>query len=112
MLLGVGTQVLALVSHSNATTLQEQANSESPNSCISIVGVSANADCNSAISYQSQAVTAQTIAIGTFIGGGVVLIAGIVMYIAGGNVTAPPQALRITPVIDAHTAGLGLSGTF
>jgi hypothetical protein len=66
----------------------------------------------------SAAKTDQLVAQATAIPGGVFLVAGIVMFVVGGNVTkAPAKAqpaagLRFTPWLGPQTAGLSLAGTF
>jgi len=62
----------------------------------------------------------QGVALGTGIPGAVFLIAGVVMFVVGGNVTKAPEKpaastkLRVlpTPWIGPQTAGMGLVGTF
>ncbi len=113
-------QILALVDHSNATTLQSRANGEAPTGqCTSLAGPppGSNTDCTSAINYQSQALASQTAAIGIGVAGGVVLVAGIIMFLVGGNVVAKsdkPAATswHVLPLVSPTTAGIGLVGTF
>ena len=58
------------------------------------------------------------VALGAGIPGGVLLVAGIVMFVVGGNVTtkAPEKASKLrvlpTPWIGPQSAGMGLVGTF
>jgi tetratricopeptide (TPR) repeat protein len=109
-------QILALVDHSNATNLQSRSISEG-DACPNLTGTSPFADCTSAISYQSQALASQGAAIGIGVAGGVVLIAGIIMFLVGGNVTKTadkPAAAKwhITPLVSPTMAGIGVGGTF
>jgi hypothetical protein len=50
------------------------------------------------------------------VGGGVFLLAGVVMFVVGGNVTTksekPASKLRVLPWVGPQTAGLGVIGTF
>ncbi len=115
----VVAQILALVDHSNATNLQSRANTASPGICPTLSGTSPNSDCASAISYQTQALGSQGAAIGIGIAGGVVLIAGIVMFLVGGNTTTatakpePPKAsFHFSPWATPQGAGMGVFGTF
>ena len=114
MLTGVVAELLALVFQSNAATLQSRANGAGGYSCtFGMPTPTGSSDCDSAISYHEQAVATQNVAIGTFIGGGVALIGGIVMYIAGGNVQSTPKAaVHLVPMLGPGVAGLGLGGTF
>jgi tetratricopeptide (TPR) repeat protein len=114
-------QVLALVDHSNATNLQRTANTSPNTNCLNLSGGNTLAtdqtDCNSAVNYQSQALASQTAAIGIGVAGGVVLIAGIVMFLVGGNVTKTadkPAAAKwhVTPLVSPTMAGIGVGGTF
>ncbi len=112
------TQILAFVFQGDATTLQGRSancptlNPQPPDSPSNY-----DTNCQSAISYHSQALSAQSAAIGVGIAGGVILIAGIVMFVVGGNVTKTPEKpaaakVRLTPWIGPQTAGMGLVGTF
>jgi hypothetical protein len=70
-------------------------------------------NCDSAINDEQQAVSTQNVAIGTFIGGGVAVIAGIIMYAVGGNVVATRRAsMKLAPFMGRNVGGLGLSGSF
>ena len=123
---GIVAQVLALVDQSNATTLQNQANSDSAGSCVTLSPGNpspndpSSTKCNSAVSYHQQALSSQTAAIGIGVAGGVVLIAGIVMFVIGGNVTKAPEKpaasskLRVIPApwVGPQGAGMGFVGTF
>lgn len=113
----VVTQILAFVFQSNATTLQSRSNSAGTQCDLKATPPTGNSDCDNAISYHSQALSAQTAAIGVGVAGGVILIAGIVMFVVGGNVTktpekAPAAKIRLAPWIGPQTAGMGLIGTF
>ncbi len=111
------TQILAFVFQSNATTLQSRSNNAGTQCDLKATPPTGNSDCDNAISYHSQALSAQSAAIGGGIAGGVILIAGIVMFVVGGNVTKTPEKpaaakVRLTPWIGPQTAGMGLVGTF
>lgn len=115
---GIVAQVLALVDQSNAVNKQTAAvNGSDPTCSLGDKPPTGSADCDNAISYHQQALASQTAAIGIGIAGGVVLIAGIVMFVAGGNVTKTPEkpaaaSLHLLPWFGPQGAGLGLSGTF
>jgi tetratricopeptide (TPR) repeat protein len=109
-------QILALVDHANATN---EANQAPAGGCPNLNGVGdmPSQQCTTAVNYQNQALASQGAAIGIGIAGGVVLIAGIVMFLVGGNVTkAPdkPAAARwhVTPLLSPTMAGIGVGGTF
>ena len=115
------TQILAFVFQGDATTLQTRAiNAGQPCPSLNANDYGATpppsgSNCSSAINYHSQALAAQTAAIAVGIIGGVVAIAGIVMFVVGGNVTKGPEkpaALRLVPMLSPNMAGLGLVGTF
>jgi tetratricopeptide (TPR) repeat protein len=117
----VVTQILAFVFQSNATTQQ----SKDPG-CVTLSPPpppdtdpnDGSATCNGAVSYHQQALAAQTAAIGIGIAGGAILLAGIIMFVAGGTVTKAPEKaqpaakIRFAPWIGPQTAGMGLVGTF
>jgi tetratricopeptide (TPR) repeat protein len=108
--------ILTQVFQSNAVT-RRNSSSNCPNLTLTPPDVPSNYDlpCQDAISYHQQALAAQSAAIGLLVAGGVVAIAGIVMFIVGGNVTKTPEKatkLRVLPWIGPQTAGLGLSGSF
>jgi tetratricopeptide (TPR) repeat protein len=108
-------QILALVDQSNATTLSGRAGNAGFACSLGDKTPTGNTDCDNAINYHQQALASQTAAIGVGIAGGVVLVAGIVMFVLGGNVTKAPEKaskLRVLPWIGPQTAGLGLSGSF
>ncbi len=74
-----------------------------------------DANCNSAVNYHSQALATQSAAIGLLIGGGVIGIAGIIMFVVGGNVTKEPEkkaSVHFVPLISPSMAGVGLTGSF
>jgi hypothetical protein len=110
-----GLQVLALTQHANATTEQKDSTF-----CPSLTTLPNNPDtaCQDAVNYQNTAYAAQGAAIGVGIAGGVILIAGIVMFVVGGNVTktvekpAPAASWQLIPMVSPHLAGVGLTGTF
>ncbi len=118
----VVTQVLAFVFQGDATNQQNK----DPGGCVTLSPPAppatdpndGSSTCNSAVSYHQQALAAQTAAIGIGIAGGAILIAGIVMFVAGGNVTKEPEKaqpaakIRFAPWIGPQTAGMGLVGTF
>jgi tetratricopeptide (TPR) repeat protein len=109
-------QILALVDQSNATTLSGRANNSGFPCSLGDKPPTGNTDCDNAVNYHQQALASQTAAIGVGIAGGVVLIAGLIMFVVGGNVTKAPEKpaskLRVLPWIGPQTAGLGLSGSF
>jgi len=117
------SQILALVDQSNATNLLNDSNKSGGN-CLTLnpgtpdpnnYSGPGGSDCSSAVSYHSQALTAQSIAIGVGIAGGVVLVAGLVMFLVGGNVTKEPDkkaSIQFLPLVAPHFAGVGLGGTF
>lgn len=93
-------QIIALVFQSNSQNLK-------------------NSDPVGSASYLSQAHTAQNIAIGLAIGGGVVGVTGLIMFLAGGNVTTQPQpaeapkaSWNVFPMVGPNVAGLGVGGSF
>ncbi len=77
----------------------------------------AEPNCTQAVSYQNQALASQAAAIGIGVAGGVFLIAGIIMFVVGGNVTKAPDKpaaakWHITPLVSPNMAGVGVGGTF
>ncbi len=61
--------------------------------------------------------TDQTVALAAGIPGAAILVAGIVMFVVGGNVTKAPEkpaaaTVRFLPWLGPQTAGMGLVGTF
>lgn len=111
-------QILALVDQSNATTLQTRSGTAN---CPTLSPGTPNpnnpndANCNSAVSYHSQALASQAAAIGIGIAGGAVLLAGIIMFVVGGNVTKEPEkkaSVHFLPLISPSMAGVGLTGSF
>lgn len=110
--------ILTQVFQSNAVTLQGRSGN-CPTLSPKAPDVAGNYDqnCQQAISYHGQALSAQSAAVGLVVAGGVVELAGIILFLAGGNVTktAPPPAataLRFTPWVGPQGAGVGLAGTF
>jgi hypothetical protein len=75
-------------------------------------------DCPSyaqALSYHSTYTTDSAIAIGGFVAGGMLLTAGVAMYLAGGSKTEPAATktgLMVAPAISPGSAGLTLLGGF
>jgi tetratricopeptide (TPR) repeat protein len=114
------TQILAFVFQGDATTLQTRSGTAncptlSPPAGQPNPNNTSDANCNSAVSYHSQALAAQSAAIGLAIGGGIVAIAGIVMFVVGGTVTKEPDkkaSLHIVPLVSPNFAGLSIGGTF
>jgi hypothetical protein len=119
--------ILTQVFQGNAVTLQGRANNGNPTACPSLNAKdyggmgqppTPSGDCGNAVSYHGQALAAQTAAIALLIPGAIIGVTGIIMFIAGGNVTktpekpAPAASLRIVPAISPTYAGVGLVGTF
>jgi hypothetical protein len=114
-------QILALVDQSNATKLQSDAvNTGDPGCQFSDKPPTGNTNCDNAVNYHQQALASQTAAIGIGVAGGVVLLAGIIMFVVGGNVTKTPEktttttttSLHLMPWVAPQGAGLGIGGTF
>jgi hypothetical protein len=106
---GFASQILALTEQNNATTLQSRANAEESGSCPSLSSISANSDCESAISFHNQANASQSAALGLFVTGGVVAITGVILFVVGGN---ERTHVAIHPLIGPTFAGLGISSAF
>ncbi len=106
---GLVTELIALASQSNATTLQ----SRSPD-CPSLDPsfIATDTDCQNAQAYHSQALTNQTIAFVLWAGGAAVLVGGIIMFAVGGNVADKTARIHVMPLIAPSLAGIGLSGSF
>ena len=115
---GVVAQSLAIIDQSNASTLQNQANSDSSGSCITLSPGNpspndpASSKCNNAVSYHQQALTSQTLAIVLGGVGLVALVGGIVMFAVGGNKPATSTSWKITPIVGPKLAGVSLGVAF
>lgn len=106
----IGVQILALVDQANATKIR-------PSTCdLGATPPTGDSNCDTAINYHHQALDAQTAAIAIGVAGGVVLVAGIVMFVVGGNVTKAPEkpaaSLHVSPWFSAQGGGLTLFGSF
>jgi tetratricopeptide (TPR) repeat protein len=126
VLIGSGvTFVLTLVFQSNAVNQQTSANSQNPQNppCFSLrasdypMSTPPAGTCANAVQYHSQALSAQTAAIGLLIPGAVIGVAGLIMFLVGGNVTKAPEkpaaaSWHIVPALSPNYAGLGVVGTF
>lgn len=105
IVLGAVTQGLAIVDQNNAIALRGS-------SCdLAATPPTGDVNCDAAISYHQQALSAQTFAIGALLGGGVALVTGIVLFIAGGSEPVR-TALRVTPAVGPGYAGLSLGASF
>ena len=120
---GAATQIVAL--QLNASKQTELNNAPDATSCnytgdvdpASQAGGTMSQQCHAAWNFYHQATTAQALAIGLAVGGAAIGIAGIVMFVAGGNVTKSPEkpaaaSFQLIPWIGPQGAGLGAIGTF
>lgn len=107
---GAVTQIIALVEQNNANTLLARA-SQGGTCDFGETAPTGDPTCDSALEDHASALAAQSLAIGLLVGGAVVTVAGVVMFVVGGNKPAP-SALHVTPTVGPHFAGLSLSGSF
>lgn len=107
---GLLTQVIALTQQSNATTLQ--ARSSFCPTLDANAFTAQDTDCANAQSYHSQALGMQTTTFVLWGAGAAVLAAGIIMFVAGGNVANKTASVHVTPLVGPSLAGIGLSGSF
>ncbi len=119
-LIGSGVSfILTQVFQGNAVNLQRN-----DNACVTLnppappaqnPNPPGDANCNSAVTYHSQALAAQSAAIALLVAGGVIGVTGLVLFLVGGNVTKEPEkkaSIHFSPVIAPSFAGFTLGGTF